>query len=211
LLGQNEELDATASRSVKTIESSTRKAGQIVSKLLSFARKGKFSAQPLNFNDVLRDAVELLERIVAKKKAVMEVKTDTNIPIIEGDSTQLEQVIMNLVMNATDAMPEGGTITIATSLETIERNQAVIHPLLTPGKYVLLRVADTGTGIPDEIRDKIFDPFFTTKESGKGTGLGLAIIYGIVREHNGVITVTSLLGRGTTFDVYLPAMTTSFF
>ncbi len=211
LLGQNEELDATSRRSVKTIESSTRKAGQIVSKLLSFARKGKFSAQPLNFNDVLRDAVELLERIVAKKKAVMEVKTDTNIPIIEGDSTQLEQVIMNLVMNATDAMPQGGTITIATSLETIERNQAVIHPLLTPGKYVLLRVADTGTGIPDEIRDKIFDPFFTTKESGKGTGLGLAIIYGIVREHNGVITVTSLLGRGTTFDVYLPAMTTSFF
>ena len=210
LLSMNEELDSTARHGVQTIESSARKAGQIVSRLLSFARKGKFSAQPLNFNDVLRDAVELLERVVKKKKAVLKVEMTNNIPIVKGDSTQLEQVIMNLVMNAADAMPEGGAITLSTSLKNIAKNDVSIHPLLTPGKYVCLRVSDTGTGIPDEIIDNIFDPFFTTKGPGKGTGLGLAIIYGIVREHNGVITVTSLLGRGTTFNVYLPAMESVF-
>ena len=211
LLSQNENLDPSSRRGVKAIESSARKAGQIVSKLLSFARKGKFNALPLNFNDVLRDAVELIERVVEKKKVVLKVETAHNIPIMKGDSTQLEQVIMNLVINAADAMPEGGTVTLSTSLENIAKNHAVIHPLLTPGKYVCLRVSDTGTGIPDEIRDHIFDPFFTTKEPGKGTGLGLAIIYGIIREHNGVITVTSLLGRGTTFEVYLPAIESGFY
>jgi PAS domain S-box-containing protein len=206
LLGMNEELDATSRRGIKIIESSARKAGQIVSKLLSFARKGTFVALPLNFNDVLKDAVELLERVVAKKKIALKVETDNNVPVIKGDSTQLEQVIMNLVMNAADATPEGGTITLSTSLVNIGRNEARIHPLLTSGKYLCLKVTDTGSGIPDEIRDRIFDPFFTTKGPEKGTGLGLAIIYGIVREHNGIITVTSLLGMGTTFRVYLPAI-----
>lgn len=206
LLGMNEELDATSRRGIKIIESSARKAGQIVSKLLSFARKGTFVALPLNFNDVLKDAVELLERVTAKKKVVLKVETDNNIPIIKGDSTQLEQVIMNLVMNAADAMPEGGSITLSTSLVNIGRNGVRIHPLLTSGKYVCMKVTDTGSGIPDEIRDRIFDPFFTTKGPEKGTGLGLAIIYGIVREHSGIITVTSLLGKGTTFEVYLPAI-----
>ncbi len=211
LLSMNEDLDPTARRGVQTIESSARKAGQIVSRLLSFARKGKFNALPLNFNDVLRDAVELLERVMKKKKAVLKLEMSDNIPIVKGDSTQLEQVIMNLVMNAADAMPEGGDITLSTSLKNVAKNDVSIHPLLPPGKYVCLRVSDTGSGIPDEIRDNIFDPFFTTKGPGKGTGLGLAIIYGIVREHNGVITVASLLGRGTEFNVYLPAMESGFF
>jgi len=211
LLGMNEELDATSRRGIKIIESSARKAGQIISKLLSFARKGKFVALPLNFNDVLKDAVELLERVVAKKKVTLKVETDNNVPVIKGDGTQLEQVIMNLVMNAVDSMPEGGTVKLSTSLVHIGRNEGRIHPLLTSGNYVCLKVTDTGSGIPDEIRDRIFDPFFTTKGPEKGTGLGLSIIYGIVREHNGVVTVTSLLGRGTTFEVYLPAMEPGFF
>jgi PAS domain S-box-containing protein len=211
LLGMNEELDATSRRGIKTIESSARKAGQIVSKLLSFARKGKFVALPLNFNDVVKDAVELLERVVAKKKIELQVEMGNNIPVVKGDSTQLEQVIMNLVMNAADAMPGGGTITLSTSLKNISQNDVMIHPLLTPGNYVFLKVSDTGTGIPHEIMDKIFDPFFTTKGPEKGTGLGLAIIYGIVREHGGVILVTSHLGRGTTFEVYLPAIRSEMF
>jgi PAS domain S-box-containing protein len=211
LLGMNEELDATSRRGIKTIESSARKAGQIVSKLLSFARKGKFVALPLNFNDVVRDAVELLERVVAKKKIELKVETGNNIPVVKGDSTQLEQVIMNLVMNAADAMPGGGTITLSTSLKNISKSDVMIHPLLTPGNYVFLKVSDTGTGIPHEIMDKIFDPFFTTKGPEKGTGLGLAIIYGIVREHGGVVLVTSHLGRGTTFEVYLPAIRSEMF
>jgi PAS domain S-box-containing protein len=211
LLGTNEELDATSRRGIRIIESTTRKAGQVVSKLLSFARQNKFLPLPLNFNDVMKDAVELLERVVAKKKVALKVETDNNVKVIKGDGTQLEQVIMNLVMNAVDAMPEGGTITLSTSLVNIGRNGASIHPLLSSGKYVCLKVTDTGVGIPDEIKDRIFDPFFTTKGPERGTGLGLAIIYGIVREHNGVITVTSLLGRGTTFEVYLPAVESGFF
>ena len=211
LLGMNEELDPTARRGIKTIESSARKAGQIVSKLLSFARKGKFVALPLNFNDVMKDAVELLERVVSKKKVELQVEMGRDIPVVKGDSTQLEQVIMNLVMNAADAMPDGGTITLSTSLKNISRSDTMIHPLLTPGDYVFLKVADTGTGIPHEIMDKIFDPFFTTKGPEKGTGLGLAIIYGIVREHGGVVLVTSHLGRGTTFEVYLPAIRSEMF
>ncbi len=210
LLSLNDELDATSRRGVQTIESSARKAGQIVSKLLSFARKGKIMTQPLNFNDILIDAVELLERVMAKKEVKLKVETVNNIPIIKGDSTQLEQVIMNLVMNAADAMPEGGTVKLSTSLENIVKNHTLIHPLLSPGKYVCLRVSDTGTGIPHEILEKIFDPFFTTKGPEKGTGLGLSIIYGIVREHNGVIIVKSLLGKGTTFEIYLPAIDSFF-
>jgi signal transduction histidine kinase len=118
---------------------------------------------------------------------------------------------MNLVMNAADAMPGGGTITLSTSLKNISKSDVMIHPLLTPGNYVFLKVSDTGTGIPHEIMDKIFDPFFTTKGPEKGTGLGLAIIYGIVREHGGVVLVTSHLGRGTTFEVYLPAIRSEMF
>jgi PAS domain S-box-containing protein len=211
LLGVNDQLDATSRNGIKIIESSARKAGQIVSKLLSFARQGKFVALPLNFSDVLKDAVELLERSVAKKNVVLKIETDNQALVTKGDSTQLEQVIMNLVMNAVDAMPEGGTITLSTSLVHIGRNEMRIHPLLSSGHYVCLKVKDTGSGIPDEIRDRIFDPFFTTKGPEKGTGLGLAIIYGIVKEHNGVITVTSLLGRGTTFEVYLPTIEPGFF
>jgi PAS domain S-box-containing protein len=206
LLGMSDKLDPTARKSVQTIESSARKAGQIVSKLLSFAKKGKFMPLPLNFNDVLKDSAELLERVMTKKKVTLKMELDNDIPIIKGDSTQLEQVIMNLVMNAADSMPEGGTVTVSTSVRNIMRNGVVIHPLLTTGRYVCLKVSDTGTGIPEEIREKIFDPFFTTKGPEKGTGLGLAIIYGIVREHNGVITVTSHVGRGTTFEVYLPVI-----
>jgi PAS domain S-box-containing protein len=206
LLCLDDGLDAGSRRRVMTIESSARKAGQIVSRLLSFARKEKVNAEPLNFNDILKDAHELLGRVVSKKGVELKMALDENIPIIKGDATQLEQVIMNLVMNAADAMPEGGSITLSTSTNIISNRDSRIHPMLTPGRYIKLKVADTGTGIPDEIKDKIFDPFFTTKGPEKGTGLGLAIIYGIVREHNGVITMTSLLGRGTTFDVYLPAI-----
>jgi CheY-like chemotaxis protein len=102
-------------------------------------------------------------------------------------------------------MPSGGTITIATTKVTFERDEAArIHPLLLPGKYVVLRISDTGIGIPEEIRDRIFDPFFTTKGPGKGTGLGLAMVYGIVKEHKGVINLRSQLGKGTTFEIYLP-------
>jgi PAS domain S-box-containing protein len=205
LLHEFSNLDATAKQRVKIIEGSSRKAGQMVSKLLSFARQGSFESAPLSLNNVIRDTMELIERMLAKKKITINMEIDPTLPPVSGDSNQLEQVVMNLVVNAGDAMPSGGTLTIATTRVSLERDEADrIHPLLTPGKYVVMRISDTGMGIPEEIRDRIFDPFFTTKGPGKGTGLGLAMVYGIVKEHRGVINLRSQLGKGTTFEIYLP-------
>lgn len=205
LLHEFGNLDDAGKQRVRIIENSARKAGQMISKLLSFARKGSFESVPLNLNDIVRDTVDLMERMMAKKNIAIKTDIDNGIPAIDGDANQLEQVVMNIVVNAGDVMPDGGLITISTSSAEFQRDASSVHPLLSPGKYVILKISDTGPGIPDEIRDKIFDPFFTTKEPGKGTGLGLAMVYGIVKEHQGVIDVRTHPGRGTTFEIYLPA------
>lgn len=205
LLHNYSNLDATSLQKVKTIEGASRKAGQMVTKLLSFARKGSFEMQPLSLNDVINDTTELIEKMMANKKIDIKIEIDNSIPAINGDSNQLEQVIMNLILNASDAMPDGGAITIKTSFANLGDEATRIHSLLSPGRYVVLTISDTGKGIPDEIKSRIFDPFFTTKGPGKGTGLGLAMVYGIVKEHRGVINVESQVGRGTTFDIYIPA------
>ena len=196
-------LDDKAKQRVRIIENSARKAGQIVSKLMSFSRKASFEILPVNLNNIIKDTVELCETMARSRKVAIKMETGDNIPCIHGDSNQMEQVLMNLFVNAMDAMPDGGTIIIRTEFVEIERNNHV-HPLLSSGKYILMRVTDTGTGIPEEIKDKIFNPFFTTKEQGKGTGLGLAMVYGIVKEHKGVLNVKSKTGKGTTFEIYLP-------
>src|SRR3989338_6817901 len=196
-------LDDKAKQRVQVIENSARKAGQIVSKLMSFSRKASFEILPVNLNNIIKDTVELCETMARSRKVAIKMETGDNIPCIHGDSNQMEQVLMNLFVNAMDAMPDGGTIIIGTEFVEIERNNHV-HPLLSSGKYILMRVTDTGTGIPEEIKDKIFNPFFTTKEQGKGTGLGLAMVYGIVKEHKGVLNVKSKTGKGTTFEIYLP-------
>ncbi len=138
------------------------------------------------------------------KESGLKTNLSNNIPTVEGDPNQLEQVIMNLMVNARDAMPDGGLITIKTSLVEIERDRFNLPSYITSGKYVLLTISDTGCGIPKEITNRIFEPFFTTKEKGKGTGLGLAMVYGVIKDHKGYITVQSEVGKGSTFDVYLP-------
>ncbi|HAK59277.1 MAG TPA: hypothetical protein DCO77_02690 [Nitrospiraceae bacterium] len=198
-------LDSAALRRIKTIEDAARRAGQMVAKLLSFARKDSMEMVPANLNDVVQDTVDLLERTLINKKVKATLEVDRAIPAINGDSIQLEQIITNLIVNAADAMPQGGTITIQTAFMDLGDKAPLLHPLLAPGKYVVLTIADTGVGIPDEILGKIFDPFFTTKEPGKGTGLGLAMVYGIVKAHKGEIRVMSRQGLGTIFEVYLPA------
>jgi PAS domain S-box-containing protein len=205
MLQEFSNLDAAGKKRVKTIEMSARKAGQMVSKLLSFARRTSFDAVPIDLNAIVRDSAELIERMMKKQHIVLKVETDDAIPLIQGDGNQIEQVIMNLVVNAGDAMPHGGSITISTSVKNLGRDAFRVHPLLAPGRYVVLVISDTGTGIPEQIRDKIFDPFFTTKETGKGTGLGLATVYGIVKEHKGVINLKTEVGRGTTFEIFFPA------
>ena len=186
---------------VNKIQNSAKKAGMLVSKLLSFARRDTFEIVPLNLNDVINETL-LFEDVLGKKIRI-NADLQVNIPTIEGDRNQLEQVIMNLIVNARDAMPDGGLITIKTSgIETAEQHDLPAY--IMPGRYVLLTVSDTGCGIPKEITNRVFEPFFTTKERGKGTGLGLATVYGIVKDHKGYITVQSGAGKGSAFDIYLP-------
>lgn len=200
---QENYLDDDSRQKVNNIESSARKAGVLVSKLLSFSRRERFEILPLNLNDIINDSVKLLEGVLDKRIG-LKTKLSKTLPAVEGDPNQLEQVIMNLIVNAKDAMPDGGLITITTSLIEIQRDRFNMPTYIMPGRYVLLTVSDTGCGIPKDIINRIFEPFFTTKEKGKGTGLGLASVYGIIKDHKGYITVQSEIDKGSVFDVYLP-------
>jgi two-component system cell cycle sensor histidine kinase/response regulator CckA len=203
LLEEYEDLnDDSLKKRVNNIQNSAKKAGMLVSKLLSFARRDTFEIIPLNLNDIINETL-LFEGVLGKKIRIKTNLSDT-IPTVEGDRNQLEQVIMNLVVNARDAMPDGGLITITTNTTEVKKGVVDIPSYIIPGEYVLLTVSDTGSGIPGEIINRVFDPFFTTKERGKGTGLGLATIYGIINDHKGYITVQSEVGKGTSFHIYLP-------
>ncbi len=193
-------------RRIKTIEEAAKRSGLMVSKLLSFARKESLELIPTDLNMVVMDTTELLGRAFIDRNITVKVETETDLPAVTGDSIHLEQVITNLAMNAMDAMPGGGTLTITTSTMEIRAPSSPIRPFLAPGKYAVLSVADTGTGIPPEVRSRIFEPFFTTKPVGRGTGLGLAMVYGIVKSHQGEIWVRSEPGIGTTFEIYIPSL-----
>ncbi len=203
LLQEYSNLDADSKHRVNNIESSARKAGVLVSKLLGFARSDTFEILPLNLNDVIDDSVKLLEGVL-NKRIGLKTNLSNNIPTIEGDPNQIEQVIMNLMVNARDAMPDGGLITIETSVTEVTKDRLDISTYIMPGRYILLTISDTGFGIPKKIINRIFEPFFTTKEKGKGTGLGLAMVYGVIKDHKGYITARSEVGKGTTFDIYFP-------
>ncbi len=202
LLLMDEGLDEKVAEKVKQIEISARSASQLVSKLLNFARRKEMEIVPFDLNRVVEDTLTMVSRMIPKNVAVKKELSDP-LPSIEGDVSQIEQVLLNLILNAVDAMPEGGEITIRTQeISLPDRRRYLVH--LPPGRYVHLSVADTGVGIPQEHLPHIFEPFYTTKERDKGTGLGLAMVYGIVKEHKGEITVESRVGEGTVFDIYLP-------
>ncbi|MBS1112829.1 MAG: domain S-box, partial [Nitrospirae bacterium] len=158
---------------------------------------------PLNLHDVINDSLKLFEGVL-NKKIGLKVNFSEQAPMIDGDPNQIEQIMMNLLVNARDAMPDGGLITITSRVMDVGGDHANIPSYVQPGRYVMLSVSDTGTGIPKEVINRIFDPFFTTKEKGKGTGLGLATVYGIIKDHKGYISVQSSLGKGTTFEIYFP-------
>lgn len=203
IIRKNTEGNEKVSRSLNVIESAARKSGRMISQLLDFSRKKTQESVPFNINDVVQDTVRLLERVIGKNVSISEL-LENNLPTVRGDVNQLEQVMMNLIVNARDAMPKGGRILISTRTVEAGSGETDIPPYIHKGRYVLLSVADTGAGIPPEIKDKIFEPFFTTKERGKGTGLGLSMAYGVVREHEGYITVQSEINKGTTFSIFLP-------
>lgn len=204
LMRMNSELDEKIIKRLNIIENSARKASDIISKLLRFARRGNYETLSCNLNDIVSDTVELIEKGIDKKIS-FRVELDNNIPLIEGDINQMEQVIMNLIVNAQDAMPDGGLILIKTGCVEVKKDVTALPQYIQEGRYVQMRISDTGCGIPDGIINKIFEPFFTTKEQGKGTGLGLSMVYGTIKKHRGYITVKSKINEGSIFDIYIPA------
>ena len=175
----------------------------MVRQLMTFSRHSQSQKNSLPLHPFLEEITKLLERMIPENIEV-ELSLAAEDLVVEADPTQLQQVVMNLAVNARDAMPEGGRLVIETARVELDDAFCQAHPDLHPGWYALLSVSDTGVGIPLEIRPHIFDPFFTTKGVGKGTGLGLPVVYGIVKNHAGAIEVESQVGRGTTMKIYLP-------
>jgi PAS domain S-box-containing protein len=195
---------------VKTILNAAHRSADLTRDLLAFSRKGVKESRPVSIHDTITAVIGLLERTIDKGIRI-ETRLEAGNSSVLGDSTQIQNALLNLGVNARDSMPEGGTLTFSTSevLLSSEDCQS-LQILLNPGNYLQISISDTGTGIPKEIINRIFEPFFTTKEQGKGTGLGLAAVYGTVRDHMGSISVYSELGQGTVFNVYLPLNTTSY-
>ena len=181
------------------------RAAELTRNLLTFSRKQAVQRKALDLNSVVAEAEAMFRRLVGEDVALT-TSLSTDLDKVIADSGQLNQVLMNLLVNARDAMPRGGTVVIETKNIRVDDDFVRSHPCLEPGSYVYLGVTDTGTGISDEIKPHLFEPFFTTKEPGKGTGLGLTIIYGIVQQNGGQIEVTSALGQGATFHIYLPSV-----
>ena len=200
---QENNLSSVIVKYIGIIEESVQKASQTVSHLLSFARKGEFEPVPLNINSIIELTVTMVSKLLQKNLSIKKELIEP-LPHVVGDAIQIEQVFMNLIVNSRDAMPDGGEISIKTGIVDIEKCNLNIPATLRSGEYINIKVSDTGTGIAREHLSHIFDPFYTTKGKDQGTGLGLAIVYGIIKEHGGYITVESIVGQGTTFNIYLP-------
>lgn len=190
---------------IATIEKSAARGAQIVRQVLTFGRGVEGERRPLRLGDLLAELQQIIGETFPKGIAV-ETFSEEDLWPVNGDGTQLHQVLLNLLVNARDAMPAGGTVSIRASNFLIDDSYASMLPGAKAGPHVQIEVTDNGSGIPPEILERIFDPFFTTKGVGKGTGLGLSTAFGIVRSHGGVINATSVVGRGTRFQVFLPAV-----
>jgi len=188
---------------LKHIMNTCTKATNLTRQLLLFGRKQTLELKPLDINDTVSNLLKMIKRLIGEH---INIVTDLKTPLmnIEADEGNLEQIILNLVVNSRDAMPNGGTLTIKTENVTITNKNLTTVPNARLGKFVCLSITDTGSGISKEIIAKIFEPFFTTKDPGKGTGLGLSVVYGIIKKHNGWINVDTAVDRGTTMKVYFP-------
>ena len=192
---------------VQRIREAGQRATNLTKRLLTFSfttgRKEIIEPQRLDLNEVVSEMSRMLERIIGEDVELVLDLADDLWPLYI-DPTQMEQVIMNLVVNARDAMPQGGRLTVRTANATLDETHTAQHVEAQPGEYVLLTISDTGIGMDDEVKSHIFEPFFTTKGPGKGTGLGLATVHGIVKQNQGHIEVRSEPGQGTSLDIYLP-------
>jgi two-component system, cell cycle sensor histidine kinase and response regulator CckA len=195
--------DTAVTEPLEEIRSATQSATALTRQLLTFSRQQIVMPQLLDLTATIKGFGKILRRLV-EENVQIEFRLSPDPGLVRADPGQVEQVLLNLVANARDAMPVGGTVTIETRRTTLEPDQALLPPKLTSGDYVELSVADNGSGMSAEVRARLFEPFFTTKPVGRGTGLGLATVYGIVRQTGGHIVVHSVLGVGTTFRIYLP-------
>ncbi|MGB9197291.1 MAG: PAS domain S-box protein [Terriglobales bacterium] len=197
--------DSSVGQYLDNIQEASKRGSSLTRQLLAFSRR-QMTLQPrlLDLNDSLRELAKLLRPLMGDDVQIIQ-RHGTNHAIIEADPSQLDQVVLNIAVNARDAMPRGGKLILETSIQDFDAALAEQHPPLKPGRYVVLAISDTGIGMDAVTMSKIFDPFFTTKEVGRGTGLGLATVYGIVKHAGGHVLVYSEPNRGTTFKVYFPA------
>ncbi len=204
LLQQHPNLDTETTDALKELESETKRAANLTRQLLMFSRRSVMQVRVVDVNEVVQHLLKMLRRLLGEHITV-QFDSNPQLSPVEADPGMLEQVVMNLVVNARDAMPKGGKVTISTRLTEIDLESVRHHSERRPGKFITLAVADTGTGMDEKTLKRIFEPFFTTKDIGKGTGLGLPTAYGIIKQHQGWIEVYTQLDQGTLFEVFLPA------
>ena len=190
-------------RHLQTVQQAAQSAAALTRQLLAFARKQMLDTQVFSLNDLMVETDKMLRRVIGADVELVTL-TQPSLGFVRADANQITQVLVNLVVNARDAMPDGGKLTIETGNVFLDENYARLHAEVQPGPYVMLAVGDTGTGMSEEVKAHLFEPFFTTKAVGKGTGLGLATCYGIVKQNGGHIWLYSEAGQGSTFKVYLP-------
>ncbi|MHB0878783.1 MAG: hybrid sensor histidine kinase/response regulator, partial [Anaerolineae bacterium] len=194
-----------AQKDVSGLLAAVERAAQLTKQLLAFSRRQSLEARPVNLNELVTNMGQLMRRLIGEDIEIS-VITDDRLRSIEGDPGQLEQALVNLVVNARDAMPGGGRLLIETAQITFSEEDAAANSAIHAGDYAVLAVSDSGIGMTQDVKDHLFEPFFTTKETGRGTGLGLAMVYSIVQQHHGDIRTYSEAGHGTTFKLYLPSL-----
>ena len=200
-----ENITADAKEGLEQVCVYAERAAKLIRQLLLFSRRQVMQTRDLNANEVIAHLAQMLHRIIGEDIR-LDLELHPSPLMVRGDSAMLDQVLLNLAVNARDAMPSGGQFKLATTMELLDADFARRHPESSPGEFVCISATDTGVGIPSDILPRIFEPFFTTKELGKGTGLGLATIFGIVKQHSGWVEVKSELGAGATFRIFLPAI-----
>jgi signal transduction histidine kinase len=192
--------------SVRRIQDTSDRATRLVKQLMDFSAGETVESEPVDLNQVVGDLRPMLERLVGSEIELVTERDEELCPI-RANYSQMEQVIVNLAVNARDAMPNGGTLVVETAMDMLAEREATRHGDARPGRHVRLTVRDTGVGMTEEVKARIFEPFFTTKNRGEGRGLGLATVFGIVNQSAGHIRVRSAIGQGTEFKVYLPCLT----